>query len=402
MRKPSALSHNIQLAGSLFAAGLAFTLPFSNSGHNIFALLLFVLWLVSAKILTLPRLVRINPVVAVASLLFCLLIICLFHSPAETKIALKHLKKYRELLFIGAFIPFLINKQTRNWSEKGFFAGIITLLLASFLLWFDFFPSQRFHDFPDPSPISRIPHNTIMAFATFWAAHRMMDSKRYRWLWAFGITMAIFNIFFMVGGRTGQLIFVFLALLFLWQRFCWKKALAGALILAVLLSGFFFFSKTFSGRIHDAFTDIHGIETNASHTSLGQRYQYFTKSLQLFASAPVIGHGTGSFGHQYAKLSESTTHTSTDNPHNEYLLIAVQTGSLGLALFLLLLAVQFKYSGRLVLREAWLAQGITLTMAVGCLFNSFLLDSTEGHFYAFFTALFFANLDIKSTEIYSA
>jgi hypothetical protein len=32
-------------------------------------------------------------------------------------------------------------------------------------------------------------------------------------------------------------------------------------------------------------------------------------------------------------------------------------------------------------------------MALGCLFNSLLLDMAEGHFFAFFTAMFFAKLD---------
>lgn len=395
MEEQSATTNRIQLAGSIIATGLAFSLPLSNSGHNIFALLLLLLWLFSGRFLHLPNLLRINPVVVAALLLFSILIIGLFHSPVDMGVALKQLKKYRELLFICAFIPFLADKRSRKWAEWGFFGGIASLLIVSFLLWFDFFPSLRFHDFPDPSPISRIPHNTIMAFATFWAAHRMLDSNGTPWPWAIGIGFAIFNIFFMVGGRTGQLIFIVLALLFFRQRFSWKKSLAGGLILLFMLGSFFVFSKSFSGRINDAVSDIQSFETKASQTSLGQRYQFLQNSLQLYAEAPFIGHGTGSFKHQYAKLVQNTNDLITANPHNEYLLIAVQTGSIGLALFLLLLAIQFRYAGRLPQKEVWFAQGITFTMAVGCLFNSFLLDSTEGHFYAFFTALFFAQLDIK-------
>ncbi|PIY20797.1 MAG: lipid A core--O-antigen ligase, partial [Deltaproteobacteria bacterium CG_4_10_14_3_um_filter_60_8] len=71
----------------------------------------------------------------------------------------------------------------------------------------------------------------------------------------------------------------------------------------------------------------------------------------------------------------------------------VQTGALGLALFLTLLLVMLWYSRTLGQPNNWLAQGLVLTMAVGCLFNSSLLDMAEGHFFAFFTALFFAGLD---------
>ncbi|MGH8640359.1 MAG: hypothetical protein ACRET6_01540, partial [Burkholderiales bacterium] len=42
--------------------------------------------------------------------------------------------------------------------------------------------------------------------------------------------------------------------------------------------------------------------------------------------------------------------------------------------------------------EQHLARGLLLTIAVGCLFNSLLLDHTEGLFYAWLTGLLFAGL----------
>jgi hypothetical protein len=42
--------------------------------------------------------------------------------------------------------------------------------------------------------------------------------------------------------------------------------------------------------------------------------------------------------------------------------------------------------------QAWLAQGLIITMSVGCLVNSLLLDSTEGHLFAYFTGLFYSQL----------
>jgi len=39
-----------------------------------------------------------------------------------------------------------------------------------------------------------------------------------------------------------------------------------------------------------------------------------------------------------------------------------------------------------------MAQGLVVAIAVGCLFNSLLLDSTEGHLFALFVGIYYANL----------
>ena len=40
-----------------------------------------------------------------------------------------------------------------------------------------------------------------------------------------------------------------------------------------------------------------------------------------------------------------------------------------------------------------LAQGLVLLIVLGCMSNSILMDSGEAHFWAFFSALFFSNLN---------
>jgi O-antigen ligase len=71
--------------------------------------------------------------------------------------------------------------------------------------------------------------------------------------------------------------------------------------------------------------------------------------------------------------------------------IGVQLGLTGLALFLALLASQWIAAAGLNRHSRFLLQGIVLTMATGCLMNSFLFDSHQGHFYAFLSALLLAS-----------
>jgi O-antigen ligase len=113
----------------------------------------------------------------------------------------------------------------------------------------------------------------------------------------------------------------------------------------------------------------------------------------------VLGHGTGSFTRAYAEKTKGQQALPTRNPHNEYLLIMVQLGLVGLAVLLYLFWTQWRLAPRLATPLEWhLARGLVLAMAVGCLFNSWLLDHTEGLLYAWLTGLLLAGLNPVSRE----
>jgi O-antigen ligase len=73
-------------------------------------------------------------------------------------------------------------------------------------------------------------------------------------------------------------------------------------------------------------------------------------------------------------------------------------GAVGLAALLALFALQWHLASRLATRtDTDLARALVITMAVGCLFNSFLLDHTEALFYAWLTGLLYANQRRRET-----
>ena len=78
----------------------------------------------------------------------------------------------------------------------------------------------------------------------------------------------------------------------------------------------------------------------------------------------------------------------------EYLIISVQLGAIGLFVLLYLFYTQGASSDRIREKEyKYIAQGLVILIIVGCMGNSMILDSREGHFWAFFSALLFSNLD---------
>ena len=165
-------------------------------------------------------------------------------------------------------------------------------------------------------------------------------------------------------------------------------------MLAASLAAAYVSSPVLKERVDKVATEIADWRAGGpSGDSVGLRLEWYRMSLSIVRDHPVLGSGTGSPPRVYAERAGGQQTRATTNPHNEYLLIAVQTGLAGLALLLHLFWQQMRLSARLASPvEVHLARGLVILIAVGCLFNSLLLDHTEGLFYAWFTGLLYGGL----------
>ena len=118
--------------------------------------------------------------------------------------------------------------------------------------------------------------------------------------------------------------------------------------------------------------------------------------MRIIADHPVFGAGTGSFEREFSMQATDYPNLRSDNPHNEYLMIAAQLGVIGLLSFIWLLYSQYKFSSQLPPMYQAATQGLVVAMAVGCLFNSFLRDHGEGHFFAIYAGLLFSAFSSRS------
>lgn len=109
------------------------------------------------------------------------------------------------------------------------------------------------------------------------------------------------------------------------------------------------------------------------------------------AEKPWLGHGTGSFAKEYQRIAQGEPFI-TKNPHNEFLMIGVQLGLIGLLVYLGFLGSQFYCARKLPDQDKWLAQGLLVSLLITSLFNTPFFDHTEGHWYAGMIALCFAAL----------
>lgn len=382
--------------GSFITILFVVSIYLSTSLAIILSGLLGLFWLLSAQFMVLPGTLKKNPVAAWSLLLFLCFIFGLCYSSATFGEAFSMLMKYRELLFIPVLISFLTTERYRCWAWKAFVISSVLILLISYLMYIGILDLNKLGD---PSFKSRITHSIFISFFAFFCAHKAYDGNRYAKVYWVLFILSVYNLFFIVEGRTGQLIAVSLVLLFGMQRFTKKVFLLTVLVMAILLALFLTFSDK-ATRINEGIASTQAYlqsHTEKTEVSMGARFTFWRDSLKLVAEKPLLGHGTGSFAKEYQRITRNE-HLIAKNPHNEFLMIGVQLGLLGLLIYLGFLASQYYYAKKLPNKEKWLAQGILLSLIVTSLFNSPLMDHAEGHWFTTMIALCFASLqaDVKA------
>lgn len=377
----------IETVGLYSLIGSCFFIPFSSSLMGATTALALLCWLLSGKISEFPRLLFSNVLVFTATALFCLLIAGVFYSPAEPGEALSVLKKYRELLLFGMAVAYFMGREEKAvYGEWCFIGGSILLLTVSYAMYLGLIPTEKY----GYSTVYHITHSFFMALLGFWTLQRIIDGPGYRFFWALVFIATLINLFYIAPGRTGMLVFIGLLLLTVFQRLSFKKALLALLVCLAAVAAAYFTSDNFSSRVSEAVHEIEHYKPGKSRTSLGMRFDWWHNSITLIKEKPVLGHGTGSFEVVQKKLIEGKRTKRSDNPHNEYLLIAVQTGLVGCLLYLTLLGGLFITAIKRPKPSGYILQGIALSMFLGCLMNSFLFDSHQGHFFAILSAVMLA------------
>jgi O-antigen ligase len=172
----------------------------------------------------------------------------------------------------------------------------------------------------------------------------------------------------------------------------WRGPVLAALVVIVAACAAYVASDSLQKRVNEVGADLSQWRPGANDsTSVGQRLEYYRTTLAIIADHPVLGVGTGAFAQAYAEKIRGTQGHATVNPHNDYLLIAAQVGLPALIVLLALYALIWHYAAGLATPlERDLARGLVIAIAVGGVFNSLLLDHTEGLLFAWLTAVLYA------------
>ncbi len=372
---------------------LACALPLSTSALTVLAILILLFWLFEGNFKKKWGIISVNPVVVSVLAYLGILALGLLWSP-DLQTGLSVLQARWKIALLPVFLT-AISKRQRPLYITGFLGGLIVVMLMTYLAWFGVL------HYADVTPEHLTPktfhvvYNPLLAFGIYLVLHEAIWGRvKKRTRMGLVVLAALMTVdMFITEGRTGQLVFFVLITLLLFQIFPknrFKAVTAACLLMPVLFCAGYSLSPVFKQRINIAYLEVAHFQKNPN-TSVGQRLQFWCNSWRIIRHNPLLGVGTGGFQEAYARVNRdnSPSCVATDNPHNQYVLVAAMVGIPGVIALLLIFVVMF--------REAWIIDdhwrrirfAFPLFFLTIMLTESYLKVYEIGFFFSLFTAVFY-------------
>jgi O-antigen ligase len=207
-------------------------------------------------------------------------------------------------------------------------------------------------------------------------------TRKALWLAALGLWLVV-NLLFVITSRTALVTMPIMLAVFALMHLRWRVALALLCGFVLLAAVAWLTSHQMRETFGKFFTDYGYTSVQKNESGIGSRLIYWEKSLRFFATAPLIGHGTGSTRALFEQVAEKDTGTLVtvvSDPHNQTLNVAVQWGLVGVVLLWAMWLVHlllFRGQGLV----SWIGLLVVVQNILSSLINSHLFDFTEGWIY---------------------
>lgn len=392
---------SLDTAAKVFLVCSIFFMPLGTAPTHVFMGLSLLAWLMAGGYKERFQSLSGNYFAWSALALYALLCIGVFYSTGEVAEMQYQLIKYAKLLFMLIAISLLQDKKWRDWATNAFvLAMLITLALSLISVMTPLSvvkgtaggPSDNHFVFKD-----HIAQNLIMSFfALLILVKSQAQATRYRqFIYLFVAALAVIDILFFVQGRTGYIsLAANIAIFIIYftsskRRWLW---IGFALIAGIAL---FYSSHNFSSRMELAVTEFKQ-QDKKELSSVGQRVEFFKKSVELIKERPVFGWGTGSYAKEFCRVatSEEWCQAGKFHPHNQFMAFGVQLGLLGIVMYGLFLCSATKMASQFQLPEKVLGLSLIATLIVDSVLHAPLFLVTEAQFFTLLLAL------MMSTQTY--
>ena len=330
-------------------AVFALLMPLSRAAISFFAILLPLIWIIEGDFKRKFEFIQKNTSLKFFLAFLFLLVISLFWTEniQDAKRPLRLISYF--------FTMFVISTSLKpKYTEKIISFFLIGMFISETITYSIYFNLLQINGATpsEPSPFMlHIDYSVFLAFTSILLLHRIFSSK-YSWkektIYTFFFLTVTGNLF-ISNGRTGQValiagLFVMSVLHF---RFTFKALVIGATTFILIFATAFFTIKPFQMRVHQAVSDLQKLKSNNFNSSWGIRTAFYITTLNIAKEHPLIGVGIGDFMHEteYEVKKQKYNYLTTNvkqflghnTPHNQYLLILLQTGIIGLSLFILFL-----------------------------------------------------------------
>jgi O-antigen ligase len=365
----------------------------------------------------LPKLVM-SPAVVAAVALFTALGVSLLYTPAGASEGVNILLKYRKVLLLPVLFLVFQGGDCSKWGRAAMWALVATLTVAMVLTYTNFFGWTAVGPMYDTQgPVSKswvfkdhISGGLMMAFLVYLSMALGDASGKFVWRWLLRLNamLALVNVLFVLQGRTGQIVALVYVLMYIarWLMMLKREhvdrlrvglTLAVAVLTATLTYHAFVNEPS---RLIDTGRELASFKQNNSVTSSGVRLEFYRRSIELLARRPLVGYGVGSVLPEFERFAQNQTGGNavvSSNPHNEFLLMGVQLGSIGIALFLWLLIAIYRECRSIDPLSRTVVYGYLVAFCVGCLANSLLLNFTEGNLFVLLSGILIYSGRVEDT-----
>jgi O-antigen ligase len=383
-----AISSKFQSLGRYAAIALGASIPISTALDNVLFALILIAWLASGGVREKLAAIRDNPA-ALATLAFlALLLLGMAWGQGSAREGWFYVSKHKDLILVAALGAFVFGERDKRLALNAFLAAMAVTLVLSYAIWLGLLPINnppgRYPGNPTVFKL-HITHSVLMTLAAFFAADRALRATQPGWRIAYsaGAVLAACNVF-MLQGRTGYLICGVLWLYLCAAHWRWRGVALACGTGVLALGAAYVADAPLIGRTTLAAAELRDWDAGRAgpESSTGLRMNYYKTTAAIIRDHPVLGVGTGGFVIAYQEKIRGTDLPDAKNPHNQYLLTAAQLGAVGLIFLLAMFAVMWQQAARADAPARVATRGLVLTIAVGCLLNSFLIDHTEGLLFA--------------------
>ena len=288
-----------------FLAGAAFFLPIKPAPVNLFLALTTLFALLNSKCRR-----NIGHLFARAELtplwlLLGFLAVTYFYSSNSESSYLEFVSKYGRLALIPVLASVLLSQENRHIVGKGFLSGMTLVLALSYAIWLGVDPSlfgakaTDMYAIPSNPTVfkSHITHNFFLVVAIYlWLLCFFRTEKlALKGVYAALTLLGLVNLFGMIDGRTGWLVFMVIPLYFGYQKLGFKGFLLAGFVFAAMLVAAYFLVDNIHDRFSTTWLEIQQVlrDKPQQGTSIGERVIYLTSSWSAFLQAPFFGYGLG-------------------------------------------------------------------------------------------------------------
>jgi O-antigen ligase len=232
----------------------------------------------------------------------------------------------------------------------------------------------------------------VVSAAIIWHIRNTIPISK--WIIYTSVFLFLTNVLFLANSRTGYILAIASVTLAIYYlppfKFKWAALMmAPCLLITLLLLG----SQQFSDRVNQVVHEVQSTEQPENvKTSSGWRLNAWQRSIEAFYDRPILGHGLGSWTYA-AKKAEGDKGNDVfgkgnrSNPHQEYLLWAVEFGLVGILLKIILIYSVFVSSKSNIPQYRNATNATLLCIVLAGLFNSVIFDDLSGDFLLIFLAL---------------